>query len=169
MAKNLEELLHDNPKHKEFGFFTKLKRFYNEKIDYLRPYIASLGALSIGIANWSKDFAADSTVGLPFLYTNFAVGGHEWYNLALLQEGLTVGGITATAKNKIKTAKYAILYEIGSAVNSILYYTTLNTRPLGNYYGGIWNSVFYFYQIPTFFMMLKHYFGKTRENIKKEA
>ncbi|MCL5976341.1 MAG: hypothetical protein M1580_01975 [Candidatus Parvarchaeota archaeon] len=168
MAEDLEKLLEGNMATKK-GLLTKFKELYHEKIGSLRPYIASLGALSIGVANWSKDFAYNAKVVLPFLYTYFTVGGHEWYNIALAQEGLTIAGLTATANNRVKTAKYGFLYEIGSVINSVLYYTTVNTQPLGNYYGGIWNSIFYFYQVPIFFMMLKNYFGRTSKNNKSET
>ena len=169
MTEDLEKLLGYNPTPKKTGLLTKFKELYHEKISYFRPYIASLGALSIGVANWSKDFAYNTKVILPFLYTYFIVGGHEWYNIALVQEGLTIAGLTATAKNRVKTAKYAFMYEIGSAINAVLYYTTVGTHPLGNYYGGIWNSIFYFYQVPIFFMMLKNYFGRTRKHNRSEA
>ncbi len=163
MAKNLEKLL-DNNKAKKPSILTRLKSLYKEKIDALRPYIASLGALSIGVANWSKDFAYNAKVIVPFLYTYFSLGGHLWYNLALAQEAFSIGGITATSNNKLKTAKYAIAYESGSVVNATLYYTTLNKYPWGGYYGDIWNGIFFFYQIPMFFMLLKSYLKNSTEN-----
>ena len=52
----------------------QMLELYHEKISSFRPYIASLGALSIGVANWSKDFAYNTKVILPFLYTYFIVG-----------------------------------------------------------------------------------------------
>ena len=163
MAKNLEKLLENNSTKEKPGFLAKFKHFYSEKIDSLRPYIASLSALSIGIANWSKDFAYNARVVVPFLYTYILFGGHTWYNLALTQEAFSVGGVAATSKNKLKTAKYAIAYESGSVVNATLYYTTLNKYPWGGYYGDIWNSIFFFYQIPMFFMMLKQYLKKPKD------
>ncbi len=160
MAKNLEGLL-NRIKEKKQSILTRLKSLYKEKIDGLRPYIASLGALSIGVANWSKDFAYNPKVILPFVDTYLSIGGHLWYNLALAQEAFTIGSITATSNNKLKTAKYAIAYELGSFVNAALYYTTLKSYPLGAYYGDIWNNIFFFYQIPMFFMLLKSYLKKS--------
>ncbi len=171
MVENLEKLLDNNSETEKPNILTKLKGLYRksitklkeqyrEKIDGLRPYIAALGALSIGVANWSKDFAYNLKVVVPFLYSYFSVKGHLWYDLAFTQEAFTVGAITATSDKKLKTAKYAIAYESGSIVNAFLYYTTLNIYPFGSYYGDIWNDIFFFYQIPMFFMMLRTYLKK---------
>lgn len=70
MKKSLEGLLEPERDNKHF-LYSKVKKFVSEKLDYLRPYIASLGALSIGVANWSKDFAYSARVNIPFVYTNF--------------------------------------------------------------------------------------------------
>lgn len=169
MTENLEQILGEDPgqEPKKQGFWSKAKNYYRGKIGSLRPYIASLGALSIGVANWSKDFGYDTRVGLPFFYTNLSIGGHQWYDLALLQESATMISLAATAKDRAKATAYALAYEAGSAINTVAYYMAFSNPVANEYYGRLWNAVFYVYQLPVFFLMLRKYFGKNKE--KPEA
>lgn len=162
MKKSLEGLLEPERDNKHF-LYGKVKKFVSEKLDYLRPYIASLGALSIGVANWSKDFAYSARVNIPFVYTNFFISGKMWYNLALLQEGATISALAATAKEKIKAAVYAVAYEAGSAINAYMYYIDSSNKFIAGNYGTLWNDVFFFYQVPILFLMLRKYFGKNKK------
>ena len=163
MASGLYSILEDSAADNNPGVLGKLKNLYKEKIDSIRPYIASMGGLSLGIANWSKDFAYTARVVVPFFNSFFYINGHYWYDIALGQEAITTGTMAATAKDKLKTGMYAIAYEAGSAVNTALYYLLHTGFGLDRYYGGIWNAVFYFYQIPMFFLMSRHYFGKGKD------
>jgi hypothetical protein len=159
MTRNLDSIVDDKNSSGFRKLFNGIKSLYGEYVPEIRAYLASMAGLSIGVANWSKDFGYDHSVGLPFLYTNLAINGPMWYNLAMLQEGLTVATVAGLSKNKLKAAAYAFAYEAGSVLNAILYYSAFSNETVNNYYGRAWNTVFFFYQIPMFFMLLKQYFG----------
>lgn len=131
-----------------------------------RFYMASAASLSIGIANWSKDFAVNSTVVAPLLNHDYIYSGVEWYLLALGQEAATMGLLVSTAKNKKAAGKLALLYEGVSFANFSLYkLETAGALPISTY-GMIWNSLFFFFQIPLYFAMLRYYIGSDKKDSK---
>ena len=134
---------------------------------FVRPYLAAVATMSIFVANWSKDFGVNSVVGLPFLYESTNMKGTAWYNLAYLQEGATMGGLVATAKNKIKMGAAALLYEAASTVNMYLFYQEIGGR-MGNMYGILWNDIFYLFQVPLYFLSLAYYMRGYLRSGKKQ-
>ncbi len=142
------------------------KKSVAEHFHNARFYIASASSLSIGIANWSKDFAVNSTVITPLLNHDYAYSGVEWYLLAMGQEAATMGLLVSTAKNKKTVGKLALLYEGASFANFSLYkLETMGALPISTY-GMIWNSLFFFFQIPLYFAILRYYIGSDKKDTK---
>lgn len=167
-GKKLDEIMGEDSEYKEIknNLRHRIANYYRKNIGRLRQYIAPLAALSIGVANWSKDFAASKVVGLPLIYENTTVSGPVWYLEAFLQELATMAALVFTAKEKKKMGIYAIAYEAGSLIN----YGFYNLAMKGVYagvYGRVWNDIFYFFQIPVFLLSLRYYYGTKKENKDK--
>ncbi len=169
-GKNLEDIIDSKQVQKKekagYSLKDRVKRYYTENIGKFRQYIAPLAAISIGVANWSKDFAASKTVNLPLIYENTRVSGTMWYLEAFLQELATMSILVATAKEKKKIGLYALAYEAGSIINYCFYSMAMNGI-YANYYGRIWNDIFYFFQIPVFLLSLRHYYGAKKREKRK--
>ncbi len=154
----LQKIKDENNQGEKLGLLQRIKRLYHEKIDSMRSYIVALSAFSIGVANWSKDFAANKMVTLPLVFTSAYIPGSTWYNLALTQEAVTMGALVMTAKERAKMLKYAIAYEAGSAINAFLYYSTF--QGASSLYGIEWNNILFFFQLPVFILSMKYYMGR---------
>ncbi|MCL5016838.1 MAG: hypothetical protein M1441_01705 [Candidatus Parvarchaeota archaeon] len=154
-------------------YLRKIQKTYSRQkyriepvLEKFRFYIASAASLSIGISNWSKDFAVNNPVTAPLLNHDVLYSGMQWYSMAFLQEAATIGILAATAKNKKIVNKLAVLYEAASSLNFFLYYREMTDKLSITQYGLEWNTIFFFFQLPVYFLLIRFYKGGKQKSDK---
>ncbi len=131
-------------------------KFIPDKIKYV---LIAFFSFAIGVANWDKDFAIHRIVILPFIYTDFYIFGALWYTLGFLLELFSIVAIILLGKNKFKTAILGLLYESGSVINFYLFLGAFSSFLSKFIYEITWNTIFFFFQVPIFVIMLLLAFG----------
>ncbi len=115
--------------------------------------------LSIGIANWTKDFAQNSYIVAPSFYSNIYTTGETWYAIALATELLAVLGFVLFSRRRRQTAYLALVYGAFSGLNTYFYILRVSNRLSVFWYGILWNDVFNYAQIPLLILIGFSYFG----------
>lgn len=135
-----------------FGYITSLLP------ESARLYLGMILAASLVAVNWNKDFGYFHRLTLPFLYRDYYISGVQWYLLAFSLELLILIVLVIFSRVRKKVSIFAIGYEFGSTFNLYIFYESYYGFFSQKWYGIIWDNMYYFIQMPIFFVMMFYYF-----------
>lgn len=117
---------------------------------------------SLVATNWNKDFGYIHHLILPFLYRDFYMPGVEWYFIAFTMELMIISSLVILSRDQKKSFLFALAYEAGSIFSLLIFYESYFGYFSQRWYGIIWDNLYYFIQMPLFFVMMYYYFDVKR-------
>lgn len=111
-----------------------LRKQFKATLLYLRFWLSGMLLFQAG---WMIDFSHTTAVYLPLVVTTITIPGKVWYAIALLYEVWSLVLISNVA-----LSKYGVMCLFGITLQTVNYIIT------AQYYGLVWNDIFYFIILP---------------------